>query len=341
MGYDYWNHSKFLQHKVRNMVRRGWLLKTYNDEKMLRGRVKTGEKVENDQIDIVHPVGLVSHVKASDKHEVLTMDPFGDSSKRIVWMVMGDREKHPKPDENETWHYSPNEPKQFMRFKKKKDDQEQQQSRANDDKDGSGNRDSGREHGMHWDGLESRVTGTTKKSFANRADEGQGFETSQGSLTIKAGQNTQFEASKHLRKGEHHIEGTSYVSGIVHAADHYAGGGTSVQSVSAHSFVRAEGSGNGDQIGLDTPQEDGTRAWQGQGRPGHTSLLQTAAKVGTMGGMMGSLTGMMGMISGLFQQQSDPNDPQQQEQMEEMRRRLQELEEQLQQLQNIPDVPDG
>src|SRR5215813_7927715 len=105
MGIDLWNHTKFLHHKVRNITRRGWLLKTYNDKKMLRARIKTGEKIENDQIDIIHPVGYVAHVAPSGKTEVLTMDVGGDTSRRVVLAVMGDREYHPQPDENEAFFY--------------------------------------------------------------------------------------------------------------------------------------------------------------------------------------------------------------------------------------------
>jgi len=127
MGYDLWNHSRFLHHKVRNMVRRGWLLKTYNDKKMLAGKVQSGEKIINDELDIIQPIGYNAHVKHDDKCEVMTMDVGGDTSRRVVWMVMGDREQHPQPDENESFFYAPGEkaekgvPKQFLRHKKKSD----------------------------------------------------------------------------------------------------------------------------------------------------------------------------------------------------------------------------
>src|SRR5215468_5427234 len=119
MGVDNWNHLKHLHHRMRSISRRGYLLKTYNDKKILRGRVKMGEKIGNDELDILHPVGYVAHVKHSEKTEVITMDVNGDPSRRVIAWVMGDREYHPQPDENEAFFYAPGEKKQFLRIKKK------------------------------------------------------------------------------------------------------------------------------------------------------------------------------------------------------------------------------
>lgn len=260
MGTDLWNHAKFLHHKVRNMTRRGWLLKTYNDKKMLRGRIKTDERTENDQIDIMHPVGYIAHVKPSEKTEVVTMDIGGDTSRRVIAWVMGDREYHPQPDENEAFVYAPGEKKQFLRIKKKR---EQSAAGFASDQDSSGNKDSGRKTGMHWDQLEEPVTGTTKNSFQNNADKGQGFSTSNGSFEIDAGQNTQFQASKHIRKGATYRDGDTFTNGTEHAADHVAGGGATIST----SVSRADGE--------DHP--DGSQPWSAIGRPGTTSLLATAS----------------------------------------------------------------
>jgi len=256
MGYDLWNHSKFLQHKVRNMTRRGWLLKTYNKGKMLKARVKSGKYIENDEIDIIHPVGYVAHVKGSGKHEVLTMDVGADTSRRVVMTVMGDRENVPQPDENEAFLYAPDDKKMFMRFKK----QRSQQQRANGGKDSSGNQDSGRPDGMHWDGKDQKVSGTTEDTFQNNAEGGQGYSTGKN-FTVKAGANTQMEASKHARKGDHYRDGTDYVKGVVHAADHKAGGSATVSPSSA----RAGG------------RDDGSQGWGVSGQEGSVSLLETAA----------------------------------------------------------------
>lgn len=118
--------------------------------------------------------------------------------------------------------------------------------------------------------------------------------------TVKAGNNTQFEASKHIRKGETHRDRQMFVNGLVHATDHRAGGGTNI-----------------------TSSDD----WNAQGRPGTTSLLQTAAKVGTMGKMMPQISQIFGMVSGLL---AGAGTPQQQQQLQQVRR---ELEENLQLLQ--------
>src|SRR5215831_838926 len=116
-----WEHMEHLSNKVRNVIRRGYLKKTYNDKKMLKGRTILGEEIESDDIDIVHPVGYVSHVKPGEKCETLSCDVGADASRRIILMVMGDREEHPQPDEGEAFHYAPGNKKQFIRHKKKSD----------------------------------------------------------------------------------------------------------------------------------------------------------------------------------------------------------------------------
>lgn len=109
-----WRQSD-LTNRVRNMIRRGYLLETYSDGKLMKGRVKTGVGIENDKIDIVHPVGYVSRLPAGEKVEVITVDVNGDPSKRVVLAVIGDRATHPKVDEGEAVLYQPGKPERIMR----------------------------------------------------------------------------------------------------------------------------------------------------------------------------------------------------------------------------------
>lgn len=266
-----WVDVQHLPHKVRNMVRRGYLLKTYNDKKILRARVKMGDAIENDKLDIIHPVGYVAHVKPTEKTEVLTLDVGGDSSRRVVLAVFGDREYHPQPDENEGFYYAPGEKKQFLRMKKKKDSGGGGGG-GGGDKDSSGNKDSGRIAGMHFDQLQEKVTGTTENSFQNNADKGQGFTTSKGSLEIRAGQNTQFQAAQHIRKGATYRDGDTFTQGTEHAGDHVAGGGASVSIPTA--FMAT--------IGEDQKRPDGSQPWSAQGKPGSVSLLDIGSRVAAL-----------------------------------------------------------
>jgi hypothetical protein len=114
-----WEHVEHLSHKVRNVVRRGYLKKTYYDKDLMQARIKTGHGIENDRIDIMHPVGYLGRVQPDDKAEVFTMDVGGDSSRRVVLGVLGDRKSHPKVLEGESILYSPGDPKNFLRVFKK------------------------------------------------------------------------------------------------------------------------------------------------------------------------------------------------------------------------------
>lgn len=118
MPWDNWQHMYHLSNKVRNYVLRGYLKRTYNDGKLLKGRLINGFERENDQLDIIHPVGFSAHVKADDKCEVFTVDLGGESSRRVIWPVIGDREKHPQPDEGESYIYAPDKPDMYTRIKK-------------------------------------------------------------------------------------------------------------------------------------------------------------------------------------------------------------------------------
>ena len=104
-----------LTNRVRNMIRRGYLVATYTDGKLMKGRVKTGVDIENDKVDIVHPVGYASHIPSGEKVEVITADVNGDPSKRVILAVIGDRDKHPKVAEGESVVYQPGNPKRIMR----------------------------------------------------------------------------------------------------------------------------------------------------------------------------------------------------------------------------------
>ena len=55
-----WRSVSDVGNAVKNMVRRGYLVSTDYSGKMPKGRVKTGHKIENDQLDIMHSVGFMS-----------------------------------------------------------------------------------------------------------------------------------------------------------------------------------------------------------------------------------------------------------------------------------------
>lgn len=328
MGYELWNHSKYLPHKVRNMMRRGWLLKTYNDKKMLRGKVQTAEKIINDEIDFLNPVGFVSHVKNDEKSECITMDIGGDTSRRVVTMVMGDREEHPQPDEGEAWLYAPGNKKMFARMKMKK---KQGGGQGGGGGSGGGGRleellgvealmsggggggqkraqtkDYGRVEGFHWNSDEEKGSGQNKSTFQLKTDKGMGYKTD-GNYDIKAANATQFEAGKHVRKGSTYRDGDTYTQGIEHATDHIAGGGANVGSLPSAREIRAMGDGGQGGSGeYGPPKEtpDGTQNMQASGIPGNISLKGMAAAMGmssvsssgeggkTGGGVMGQMDQM-------------------------------------------------
>jgi hypothetical protein len=284
-----WEHVMHLSHKVRNVMRRGYLIKTYNDGKILRARIKTGVAIENDKIDVLHPVGYIAHVKPSEKHEVFTMDVGGDSSRRVITHIIGDREQHPQPDENEAFLYAPDDKKMFVRFKKEK-----KQNGSGGGSNGSGGgsddgqdgqtKDSGRVAGMHWDGKDQKVSGTTKNVFKNNADKGQGYNT-QGNFDVKAANATQFESQDHKRKVQQkvYVEAPAgyYVGGIHHARDHKAGGNASVSPAGeAAMFADGEGEG-GSEPGL-AKGPDGSKPWEATSKDGTVSLLGVGAGLANM-----------------------------------------------------------
>lgn len=113
-----WEALRDLQHRARNVIRRGYLLSTNAEGKLLRGRVKTGDGIENSDIDIMHPAGFISRLKAGPKVEVITADVGSDSSKRVILAVVGDRENHPQVGEDEAMMYSPTDPKKSVKISK-------------------------------------------------------------------------------------------------------------------------------------------------------------------------------------------------------------------------------
>lgn len=289
-GTDYWFENRFIHHRVKNMLLRGWLLKTYNDGKLLKGRIKTAEKGrENDNIDILNPVGFVAHIAPGDKVEAFSADIGGDPTRRVILSIIGDREQHPVPDENEVFMYAPGDRAVHTRIKKERN----QQERSNDNSGRT--KESGREVGVHTDAKDLNTSSTTKASTRFNADQGIGAQTSAGSFTVRAAENTQFEAAQHIRKGETHREGTMYIEGVVHAGDVFAGGGTSIQSSGGTRFV-------GQLQGW-------MQKWTASGKQGQTSLLDTAAKVA-------SLLGQFTAFQGQQQQQNQQNDQQIQQMMQ-------------------------
>jgi hypothetical protein len=172
MGIDLWSHAKFLHHKVRNMSRRGWLVKTYYDKKLMQVRFKTGEKLENDRIDLVQPAGFLGRTKPNDKVEVISMDIGGDTSRRVCMGVIGDRQWHPKIEEGESILYNPGDASGFVRVYKKPQDgggastgeftpQALADMHAAESQEGI--------HANH----EKAITETTKDTHSVKADKGQ------------------------------------------------------------------------------------------------------------------------------------------------------------------------
>jgi len=284
------------------MIRRGYLKKVYNDGKLLRARVITGSKIENDKLDVLHPVGYVAHVKPSDKHEVFTADVGGDSSRRVIAWIIGDREEHPQPDENEAFAYAPDDKKLFIRHKKEKKQGGNGAGGGNgggsDDPEPGQTKDSGRVAGMHWDGKDQKVSGTTKNVFKNNADKGQGYNT-QGNFDVKAANGTQFATKEHKQKvdGKVYLEasGGVYVGAIHHARDHRAGGNASVtpaqDAVTFDAYDEGGGGGDGEgggEKGL-AKGPDGSKPWQATSKDGVVSLLGVGAAVAQLQNQMGQI----------------------------------------------------
>jgi hypothetical protein len=279
-----WEHMQHLSNKVRNVIRRGYLLKTYNDGKLLRARVKMGHQIENDKLDVLHPVGYVAHVKPSEKTEVFTIDVGADASRRVIAWVIGDREQHPQPDEGESFHYAPGNKKMFARHKMKKEGgggSNGSGGGGSDDMDGQ-TKDSGRVAGFHYDAEKEKMSGTTENVSKLNADKGIGNNT-QANFDIKAANATQFQSQTARTKTQTtHYESPNgwFHKGVMHATDHVAGGSAVVTptSDSAAALFADGGGSEGGEIGL-AKGPDGSKAWSSQGIPGKVSLLGTGAQV--------------------------------------------------------------
>lgn len=278
MGTDSWNQLKFLHHKVRHMVRRGYLKKTYYDEKIMQARINTGVQNENDRIAVMHPVGYMGRVKPGDKVEVLTLDVSADPSRRVVLAIIGDRETHPKVSEGESIIYSPGDKKKFVRIYKKPSGQ------------GGAPEEKESKEGIHQDADDLKITSTTKDTYSNKADKGIGHETS-ANFTVKASNNTQMEAQKHIRVGEMHHDRDTFTKGVEHAADHVAGGSTSISETAT--------------LADDANREDGSKNWSATGIPGKVSLLATAASLGSLQGIVQQLAQSQSQANSNTQQQID------------------------------------
>lgn len=194
MPIDNWNHSKFVQHKVRNGSRRGYLQKTYYDKKLMQAKFSTGEKNTNDRIDIVQPAGFLGRHPPGEKTELVTNDVGGDTSRRVCMGVIGDREHHPKIDEAESILYSPSDKKNYVRVKGEKPKQEKQGRHGSgaefeDPYDGDGNEDKNPK-GIHA-ASETNETHTVKQTFQ-----------------VEAGADVRIKAPKIYIKGVIHLDGT-------------------------------------------------------------------------------------------------------------------------------------
>src|SRR5262245_2574705 len=258
------------------MVRRGYLLKTYYDEALMQARIKTGVRMENDRLDWLHPVGFLGRVKPDDKIEIFTMDTEADTSRRVVLMVIGDRKTHPKIEEGESILYSPGDKKKYIRVYKKP----QKQNGGDDgggggggggDNGGGGNgQQSESKEGIHTDADDLPITSNTKDSYQNNADKGIGH-TTKANFDIKADQNTQFQAAKHVRIGPTYREGDTYTNGVEHAIDHVAGGGASIQPTWSAALRAGE-----------TGRPDGSQTWNASGQAGNVSLLDIGSRVAAL-----------------------------------------------------------
>jgi phage baseplate assembly protein gpV len=194
MGTDNWNHSKFLHHKARNATRRGYLQKTYYDKKLMQSRFATGEKNQNDRIDIIQPAGFLGRHPPGEKTEIVTSDIGGDTSRRVCTAVIGDREHHPKIDEAESILYSPGDKLNYMRIKGEKPKQEGQGKHGSgaefeDPYDGDGNEDKNPK-GIHI-ASETNETHKIKETFQ-----------------VEAEKDIRIKAPKIYIKGVIHLDGT-------------------------------------------------------------------------------------------------------------------------------------
>jgi hypothetical protein len=186
-----WQRATDVANQVKNMVRRGYLLATYTDGKILRARVKTGEGIENDRLDVVFPVGFTAHVKAGPKVEILTTDVGGDPSRRVVLSIFGDREQVPIAEEGEAFFFTPGDKSKFVRIKT----------------NGAAARAAGRAAGLEISVGDIPISMKTDKGFSLEATEGINLKSDnhvhEGNFTVK---------------GDLRVEGNIVCTGTVTAA---------------------------------------------------------------------------------------------------------------------------
>lgn len=185
-----WGDLRDIANRTRNMIRRGYLVKTYTDGMLMQARVKTGDGIENDKIDVMHPAGFSSHWPAGNKTEVITADVNGDASKRVVLAVIGDRAKHPKAAAGEAMLYSPDDPKK----------------RVSASKTG----------GISMEADDAPISMKTDKGIKMEAKEGANL--FDGAIVVDAEGNVTFKGDVTFKKNVR-INGTLVVVGPVTAAD--------------------------------------------------------------------------------------------------------------------------
>lgn len=189
-----WESDRDNSYRIRNIIRRGYLIATNASGKLLKARVRTGDGVENDNLDVMHPVGFASRLPAGPKVEVITADVNGDASKRVVLAVVGNRADMPMPEEGEATLYSPGDPKKKITASK------------------SG--------GISMDSDDKPMSMQTKDTMSMKAEKGASLFDSidideAGNVTIKG--NVIFEKNLTV-KGSVQVDGSVVVTGTVTAA---------------------------------------------------------------------------------------------------------------------------
>ena len=185
-----WSDLADVVNRTRNLVRRGYLVATYSDGKMLQARVKTGAGIENDRIDVVQPVGFASRLPSGPKVEVITADVNGDASKRVVLAVIGDRANIPKVEEGEAQLYAPGDPTKRIKASK--------------------------EGGLDMASGDKPMSMSTDKGLSIKAKEGADF--LDGAISIDAEGNVTFKGNLTIGKNLT-VQGNITVTGTVTAAE--------------------------------------------------------------------------------------------------------------------------
>ena len=152
--------------------------------------MRTGDGVENDDLDIMHPVGFASRLPAGPKVEVITADVNGDASKRVILAVVGNRADIPSVEEGEAKLYSPGDSKKSMSVSKT--------------------------GGIKMEADDTPISMSTDKGMSMKAKEGASLFDSievdkDGNVTIKG--NVIFEKNLTV-KGSVQVDGSVVVTGL-------------------------------------------------------------------------------------------------------------------------------